>query len=113
MLDRPCSPPAPIAIATTATDLALLVLVACAGFADELVNPDFLGAVSDAVGRKTALPSNPFFITIVAAVLLLWDAVEALRRARHAANVPPAGRSVAVDGTSAAAAVVTGQLASD
>jgi hypothetical protein len=74
----------PLAIATTAVDLALLALVAWAAFGERLVNPDFLVAMSDELGRDTTLQPNPLLITIVVAAVLLWDAGETLRAAFRA-----------------------------
>ena len=74
----------PLAIATTAIDLAMLCLVAWLAAAERLVNPEFLRRLTEEVDRDTLIsPSVPLIVVVVGA-LLVWDAVDALRSAARA-----------------------------
>ncbi|MEZ5323299.1 MAG: hypothetical protein R2698_14735 [Microthrixaceae bacterium] len=84
----------PLASAVAGIDAVLLVLVAWAAFTQRLVNPAFLAALSDEVGRETTLVPNPFLLTGAVGVVLCWDAWEALSSAAKATS--PVARSEGV-----------------
>ena len=85
----------PLAFANIAANVAFLAVVGWLASAGELINPDLLATIADRAQWDSVPTINPWLIILVIAVIVAWDSVDGLRKARAAQprwNGPLRGR---------------------